>query len=188
MNLVNLCLSRDPTKNLESAYTPMFKEFDIPRGSFGVDKGILLEESSRAEDITLHEDLQKRHELVVKGSKMEALDWSTNSLLKAATELETEIRKETKYWEEILSISGKGWSLQRTRGNTRNAPYAVHYGLPEGIHADSRMVITPLTCFCSQPSLQITRFGTITYEQRRWHNFGPQFEAEAKDFARPDYG
>lgn len=132
MNLVNLCLSRDPAKNLESAYTPMFKGFDIPRGSFGVDKGTPLEDSGRAEDRTLHEDLQKRHELVVKGSKMEALDWSTNSLLEAATELEKEVRKETKYWEEILSISGKGWSLQRTRGSARNAPYAVHYGLPEG--------------------------------------------------------
>jgi mediator of RNA polymerase II transcription subunit 17, fungi type len=145
MNLVNLCLSRDPTKNLESAYTPMFKGFNIPRGSFGVDKGITLEESGRVEDVTLHEDLQKRHELVVKGSKMEALDWSTNSLLKAATELEKEVRKETKYWEEILSISGKGWPLQRTRGNTRNAPYAVHYGLPEGIIDKLRIAIAILT-------------------------------------------
>ncbi|CAI6340233.1 unnamed protein product [Periconia digitata] len=144
MNLVNLALSRDPTKNLESAYTPMFKEVNIPRGSVGVDKGITLEESGRPEDIALHEDLKKRQNVVAKGSKMEALDWSTNSLLKAATELETEVRKETKYWEEVLSISGKGWSLQRTRGEKGNAPYAVHYGVPEANSRFKARSLAPL--------------------------------------------
>lgn len=71
----------------------------------------------------------------MKGSRMEALDWATDALLKAATDLESSIRKETKYWDEILSISDKGWSLQRARKGVRNATYAVKYGPPEGIPA-----------------------------------------------------
>ena len=98
----------------------------VPSGSFGVDRTEEIEDTQRQEDAA------KRRELVMKGSRMEALDWATDSLLKAATELETGIRKETKYWGEILSISEKGWSLQRTRRDARNAPFAVRYGLPEG--------------------------------------------------------
>jgi mediator of RNA polymerase II transcription subunit 17 len=144
MNLVNLCLSKDPAKNNEAAYTPMFKASNVPRGSFGIDKGITPEESERPEDVDIQEGLKKRREVVMKGSAMKALDWSTDSLLKAATELETEIRKETKYWEEILSISEKGWSLQRTRAVGRNAPYAVPYGLPEASNHFKARGLAPL--------------------------------------------
>lgn len=92
----------------------------------GLDKGLNpVQEKQRLADA-------QRRQIVMKGSRMEALDWATDSLLNAATELETEIRKETKYWEEVLSISEKGWSLQRTRKGARNAPFAVRYGLPEG--------------------------------------------------------
>jgi mediator of RNA polymerase II transcription subunit 17, fungi type len=104
----------------------MFREMKVPHGSFGIDR------TDGVQDMQRLEDTAKRRELVMKGSRMEALDWATDSLLQAATELEAGIRKETKYWEEILSISEKGWSLQRTRREARNAPFAVRYGLPEG--------------------------------------------------------
>jgi mediator of RNA polymerase II transcription subunit 17 len=101
----------------------------VPDKSFGLDRG---EEAENEKNLARREDTAKRRVLVMKGSRMEALDWATDSLLKAATELESGIRKETKYWDEILSISEKGWSLQRTRRDARTAPFAVRYGLPEG--------------------------------------------------------
>jgi len=126
LNLVSLILSRDPGRDNAKGFTKAFEDMKVPNGSFGIDR------TDAVEDIHRQEDTGKRRELVMKGSRMEALDWATDSLLKAATELETGIRKETKYWEEVLSISEKGWSLQRTRRDARNAPFAVRYGLPEG--------------------------------------------------------
>ncbi|KAF2644823.1 mediator of RNA polymerase II transcription subunit 17 [Massarina eburnea CBS 473.64] len=144
MNLVNLCLSRDPARNLETAYTPMFKLTNVPRGSFGIDKGKTLDESERLEDVEIREGLKERRRLAMKGSRMEALDWATDSLLKAAVELETQGKKEAKYWEEILSISEKGWPLHRTRKEARNAPYAVRYGLPEASNHFKARGLAPL--------------------------------------------
>lgn len=63
---------------------------------------------------------------------MEALDTATDEILKAAKKLEREVRRETKYWQEIVSISDKGWPLHRLRQNARNVPFVVRYGLPEG--------------------------------------------------------
>ncbi|KAF2687220.1 hypothetical protein K458DRAFT_296237 [Lentithecium fluviatile CBS 122367] len=138
LNLVSLLLSRDPAKALDSGYTQMFREMNVPRGSFGIDRTVRIDDTQREEDSA------KRRELVTKGSRMEALDWATDSLLQAATELETGIRKETKYWEEVLSISEKGWSLQRTRREARNAPFAVRYGLPEASNHFKARGLAPL--------------------------------------------
>jgi mediator of RNA polymerase II transcription subunit 17 len=63
---------------------------------------------------------------------MVALDSATDEILKAAKKLEKEVRRETKYWQEIMSISDKGWPIQRLRQNTRNVPFAVRYGHSEG--------------------------------------------------------
>ena len=62
---------------------------------------------------------------------MEALEWATESFLQAATELETEVHKETTYWNEIISISQRGWSIQRFGRDSRHSPFAVRYGFPE---------------------------------------------------------
>ena len=63
---------------------------------------------------------------------MGALDSSVDEILKAAKNLEKEIRRETKYWHEIVTVSDKGWPIQRLRQNVRHAPFGVRYGLPEG--------------------------------------------------------
>jgi mediator of RNA polymerase II transcription subunit 17 len=101
----------------------------VPDKSFGLDRS---EEAETEKNVARWEDEAKRRVLVMKGSRMQAFDWATDSLLKAATELENGIRKETKYWHEILSIAEKGWPIQRTRRDARTAPFAVRYGLPEG--------------------------------------------------------
>lgn len=71
--------------------------------------------------------------VVAKGSRMEALDSAADEILKAARKLEKEVRRETKYWQEIVSVSDKGWPIQRLRQNARHVPFGVRYGLPEGM-------------------------------------------------------
>ncbi|KAF2268101.1 hypothetical protein CC78DRAFT_530482 [Lojkania enalia] len=132
LDLIALLLSKDPAKMVDKSFSQQFKEQQIPRGSFGLDKGnapkIVGVEQAVAE-IQAAEDNKRR--MAGRGSTMKALDWSTEKLLEATEQVKTEARKEAAYWEEILSISQKGWSIQRSRKDARHAPYAVRYGFPE---------------------------------------------------------
>lgn len=120
----------------------MFKEARIPRGSFGLDKGVdapqtKLEGARREYD-------EARRRIAARGSRMHALESATDNILKAATQLETEVRKEVKYWEEILSISQKGWPLQRFRKSIPHSPLAVRYGHSEASDQFKARGIAPL--------------------------------------------
>jgi mediator of RNA polymerase II transcription subunit 17 len=129
--LVAQLLSRDPTKNLEASFSEQYKQQRVPKGSFGLAKGAPPDRSDEREEQHRIEDTAQRKQLLAKGSRMEALEWATDSFLQAATELETEVHKETKYWNEIISISQRGWSIQRFGRDSRHSPFAVRYGFPE---------------------------------------------------------
>lgn len=86
----------------------------------------------KQEELARKDELHKRQDLVSKAARMEALDTATDEILQAAKSLEKEVRRETKYWQEIVSISDKGWPIQRLRQNARHVPFGVRYGLPEG--------------------------------------------------------
>ncbi|KAF2473112.1 uncharacterized protein BDR25DRAFT_332783 [Lindgomyces ingoldianus] len=132
IDLVSLILSKDPSKRVEGSFSARFKEQNVPHGSFGLDKGAPTEESQKGALTRDSNTLEKKkRKLVAMGSRMEALDKGIDNILQAATELETEVRKETKYWGEILSVSQKGWSLQKLRRDARHSPFAVHYGFQE---------------------------------------------------------
>lgn len=74
----------------------------IPIGTLGMDK-------INARDTRLTIARRDDNKVVGKGWKIQALDRSVDSILAAATRLETEIDRETKYWEEILAVDEKGW-------------------------------------------------------------------------------
>ncbi len=48
---------------------------------------------------------------VAKGWKIQHLDKTVDSILASATRLEKEIEHETKYWEQVLAVSEKGWAI-----------------------------------------------------------------------------
>lgn len=136
LDLVTLLLSKDPTKQyVESSFSHQFRSLNIPRGSFGLDKNPAPsrdEDNIEDEDLTPEEaERREKQRLVATGGTIKALESATDVILKAATQLETEVRKETKYWEEILSISEKGWLLQRYQPKARVSPFAVRYGFSE---------------------------------------------------------
>lgn len=104
----------------------------LPFGSMGVARENHEHDELKPPERQRREEQQKRQDLVAKAARMAALDTATDEILKAAKNLEKEVRKETKYWQEIVSISDKGWPIHRTRANALPAPFAVRYGFPEG--------------------------------------------------------
>ncbi|KAI8936833.1 hypothetical protein NX059_006070 [Plenodomus lindquistii] len=135
LDLISLVLSQDPNKRVASSFSHTFREQGleqgIPFGSFGISKESHEHYAPRVEEAERLEELAKKQLLVAKGSRMEALDSAADEILKAARKLEKEVRRETKYWQEIVSVSDKGWPIQRLRQNARHVPFGVRYGLPE---------------------------------------------------------
>lgn len=68
--------------------------------------------------------------------KMQSLQQSADSLLDAAKRLEGNVRKETEYWSQLLSITEKGWSVFRKPiGKTGQSKLAVKFGFNESLPA-----------------------------------------------------
>lgn len=59
----------------------------------------------------LDEQEQEEQRLVRKGRNHEHLSNVADNLLKAAKKLNKEVEKEAKYWDQVLSVSEKGWSV-----------------------------------------------------------------------------
>jgi mediator of RNA polymerase II transcription subunit 17 len=147
LDLVSLVLSADPNKRAPSSFSQRFRAEGLDRGfSFGT---MGLAKENHEHDIVKTAELERRAEqhkkqdLVAKAARLEALDTATDEILKAAKNLEKEVRKETKYWQEIVSISDKGWSIHRMRAQRQPAPFAVRYGFPEGTWSAFRP-----RCYC----------------------------------------
>jgi mediator of RNA polymerase II transcription subunit 17 len=137
VDLLSLVLSADPNKRSVASFSHTFRteglSQGVPFGSFGVSRENHEQHVRKPDELQSIQEYEQRQELVSKGARMEALDTATDEILKAAKKLEREVRRETKYWQEIVSISDKGWPIQRVRQNARNVPFAVRYGLPEGM-------------------------------------------------------
>jgi mediator of RNA polymerase II transcription subunit 17 len=54
---------------------------------------------------------EEMHRLAAKGWNHESLSSVADDLLKAATRLNEDVKKETKYWDQVLSFTEKGWSV-----------------------------------------------------------------------------
>ncbi|KAF2145102.1 uncharacterized protein K452DRAFT_356423 [Aplosporella prunicola CBS 121167] len=103
IDFLGLLLSKDSAR-AKDQMSPALKTSGIPEGSFGYDKWPVKQPDARQ---------KKQEDLVAKGWTMDSLGTSADNLLQAATRLEKEVRKETQYWGQILSITKKGWSLRR---------------------------------------------------------------------------
>ena len=136
LDLISMVLSADPTKRLPASFSHTFREAGLnqglPFGSIGVARENHEYDELKAAERSRREEQEKRQDLVAKAARMEALDTATDEILKAAKSLEKEVRRETKYWQEIVSISDKGWPIHRMGRNVRHAPFGVRFGASEG--------------------------------------------------------
>lgn len=65
------------------------------------------------------------------GWKIEAVADAANALLSGATNMKTEIEKETIFWKDLVHLNSEGWTLTRPRGQPKGI--AVKYGFSDGM-------------------------------------------------------
>lgn len=78
-----------------------------------------------------NKDQEKVDDTIARGWRMQSLQASADSLLGAATRLKENVRKETHYWEQVLSVSDKGWSVSRLPREKHNL--GVRFGFLEAL-------------------------------------------------------
>ncbi|OCK82214.1 hypothetical protein K432DRAFT_433628 [Lepidopterella palustris CBS 459.81] len=122
LDFISLLLTKDSPHTAETTMSPMLKQSGVPKGSLGFDKWPI----SEADD-----EVKRKEELVAKGWRMKGLESAADNILQAATRLETEVRKETKYWEQVLSIAEKGWSVRRITRQGHRPTLGVQFGFSE---------------------------------------------------------
>jgi mediator of RNA polymerase II transcription subunit 17 len=120
LDFISLLLSKHTPRQAELSMSPHLKQM-VPGGSLNVDVIKTPQKSESAEKDT---------QTVARGWKLESFNSAANKLLKAASRLEDEVTAETKYWEEILAVKGKGWTVCRLP-RERQA-LGVQYGFLEG--------------------------------------------------------
>lgn len=135
--MASLILSSQKRGQNPGSFSDTFREQGlnqgIPYGSFAISKEDHTYLQRNDAEKARIQDVEQRQEAAAKGARMKALDVAADEILKAAKQFEKEVQRETKYWQEIVSISEKGWPVQRMRQNARHVPFAVRFGLPEGM-------------------------------------------------------
>ena len=101
--------------------SPFLKQ-NIPIGSLGVE----ISQPPAPSVSQTHDE-----GLVALGWKMQSLGVAADSLLRSATKLESEIERETTYWDEVLAVKQKGWSLCRLPRERHTL--GIRYGFGEGM-------------------------------------------------------
>lgn len=119
LDFVSLLLSKDAPRQAEQTISPLLKQ-RIPKGTLGTDLWERMQ-PNRAQ--------QSQNELLARGLRMESLQSSADSLLSAAKRLESNVKKETIYWGQVLSVKEAGWSVCRIPGQAHKL--GVRYGFSE---------------------------------------------------------
>lgn len=120
LDFISLLISRDLPRQAEMSMSPILKQL-APAGTLGFDKRVAKQPTK------LDEESDK---LVALGWNVQSLDSAADKLLQSATKLETELEKEAKYWEQILSVSEQGWSVCRMQ--REGHIIGVRFGFSEG--------------------------------------------------------
>ncbi|KAJ9649650.1 RNA polymerase II mediator complex subunit [Coniosporium tulheliwenetii] len=103
LDFISLLLSKDaPTQGTQSM-SPALKSL-VPPGTIHYEKWPPTQRTNAE---------LRNEDVVTKGWKMQSLNAAADSLLAGAARLEKEVKKETKYWEQVLSLSREGWAIRR---------------------------------------------------------------------------
>ncbi|KAK5013625.1 RNA polymerase II mediator complex subunit [Cryomyces antarcticus] len=119
LDYVSYLLSKDAPRMAEQTMSPVLKQ-SVPTGALAYDKWQMP---------TADKDDARDDELVAKGCKMQILQRTADSLLQAATRLEKDVKRETNYWQQVMSVSEKGWSVCRLPREKHNL--GVRFGFSE---------------------------------------------------------
>lgn len=120
LNFVSLLLSKSNPAAVSQSISPELRDL-IPLGTLG---------ATRANSAWITQERKDDNKVVAKGWKSRDVNKSIDSILESATRLESEIQKETVYWEEILSLHDKGWNVSKVP--RRKGVMGVRLGSSEG--------------------------------------------------------
>lgn len=120
LDFVSLLLSRHTPRQAEITLSPYLKQ-NLPMGSLGAEV-LQLHQGSEGEKV--------QDEKIPLGWKLNALASTADSLLRSASRLEQEIERETRYWEQVLTIKGQGWPICRLPRERHTL--GVRFGFAEG--------------------------------------------------------
>lgn len=119
LDFVSLLISKDLPRQADLTMSPFLKQAIKP-GILGTDLW---------QDMEPDGEKEATDALLTKGWKLQSLQQSADSLLKAATRLESNVKQETEYWNEVLSVSERGWSVCRMPRERHHL--GVRYGFSE---------------------------------------------------------
>lgn len=121
LDFLSLLLSKDSPKTAELTMSPYLKQYIKP-GTLAVDTW---------HNVQPDKESQKVDDTIAGSWRMQSLQTSAESLLGAATRLEKIVRRETRYWDQVLSVSDKGWSIARLPREKHNL--GVRFGFLEAL-------------------------------------------------------
>lgn len=121
LDFVSLLISKDAPKQADLTMSPHLKQFIKP-GTLAMDVW---------HNVPPNKDQEMVDDAIARGWRMQSLQASADSLLGAATRLEKNVRKETHYWEQVLSVSDRGWSISRLPREKHNL--GVRFGFLEAL-------------------------------------------------------
>ncbi|KAH0366118.1 hypothetical protein KCU65_g5635, partial [Aureobasidium melanogenum] len=121
LDFVSLLISKDAPKQADLTMSPHLKQFIKP-GTLAMDMW---------QNVPPNKEQEKVDDTIARGWRMQSLQASADSLLGAATRLENDVRRETHYWEQVLSVSDKGWSISRLPREKHNL--GVRFGFLEAL-------------------------------------------------------
>ena len=120
LDLISLILSKLTPRQAEISMSPFLKQA-VPMGTLGAE---VLQQTQ------IPESRRLKDKMVSTGWKLQSLSATADLVLQSATRLEKEIEQEAKYWEQVLAVKEKGWSLSRLPREKHTL--GVRYGFPEG--------------------------------------------------------
>ncbi|KAL9130703.1 MAG: hypothetical protein Q9217_001182 [Psora testacea] len=119
LDFVSLLLSQGTPGPAGLTLSPFLRQ-NLPLGSLGVEIVQAPEES---------ESERQLGEMVAMGWRMQALSDVADSLLNSASRLGGEVERETRYWDQVLAVKEKRWSLSRLPREKNTL--GVRYGFAE---------------------------------------------------------
>ena len=119
LDFVSLLVSKDLPHQGNLTMSPFLKA-QLKPGTLGLDMW---------QNMPSDTEREVSDSLLAKGSKMKLLQHSADSLLDAASRLEGTVRRETEYWNQVLTVSERGWPVCRVP-RERNT-LGVRFGFSE---------------------------------------------------------
>lgn len=120
LDFVSLLLSKDAPKQASMSMSP-FLSSHVPPGTLSLDKW----ENAGSEAQETEEQM-----VVAKGWTSKSLGTTATSLAQASARLRQRVDSESRYWDQILSISQEGWSI--TRAIRGSHLLGVKFSMTEG--------------------------------------------------------